>query len=218
MTNKSELNPIEVSTIWTEFKNNFDLNDEQLSKFKIYFDMLIANNKLFNITAITGLKEVVKDHFSDSLYISNFIDFTKINSISDIGSGGGFPGIPLKIKYPHLEVVLIEVTGKKIAFLQEVIQNLGLDKIQIYKYDWKTFLRKTDYKIDLFCARASLQPEDLVRVFSPAFKYQGSTLVYWASKLYEPSKKVLKYTQRQETYKIGQKIRKLIFFKNQPWE
>lgn len=216
MINKSELNSMKIENIWLEFQKQFDLSDDQISKFKIYFDMLIANNELFNITAITSLQEVVKDHFSDSLYISNFIDFKKINYICDVGSGGGFPGIPLKIKYPHLQVCLIEVTGKKIAFLRNVIQNLGLDNAQIYTNDWKTFLRKTDYPIDLFCARASLQPEDLVRVFSPAFAYNKTDLVYWASQLYVPGEKVLKYVQKQEEYMIGRKTRKLVFFKNNP--
>ncbi len=213
MINKSEMNSAEILNVWAEFQKQFELSDDQLSKFQLYFDMLIANNELFNITAITGLREVVKDHFADSLYISNFIDFQNIKSICDVGSGGGFPGIPLKIKYPHLEVCLIEVTGKKIAFLRNVIQNLGLDKTQIYTNDWKTFLRKTDFNIDLFCSRASLQPEDLVRVFSPAFNYSNSRLVYWASKLYVPGEKVIKYLEKTEEYKIGNKARKLVFFK-----
>lgn len=213
MAHKTSLNSQEISSIWTNFKSDFDLSTDQVSKFEKYYKMLIEDNELFNITAITGLQEVVKDHFSDSLYLSKFLDFSKINTMCDVGTGGGFPGIPLKIKYPHLKVILIEVTGKKIAFLRKVIQSLALENIEIYTNDWRTFLRKSEYDVDLFCSRASLQPEDLIRVFSPAYKYMDSQLVYWASKDYEPGEKILKFLDRQESYNVGRKLRKFVFLK-----
>ncbi|MCL4361311.1 16S rRNA (guanine(527)-N(7))-methyltransferase RsmG [Candidatus Dependentiae bacterium] len=199
--------------LWQNFKNAFSLSQDQLDKFKKYYKLLVQNNELFNITTITELDPTIKYHFSDSLIISQFLDFTKINSIADVGTGGGFPGIPLKIMFPHLKVTLIEVIGKKISFLKEVIEELNLKDIEVNDLDWRTFLRKADFKIDLFCARASLQPEELLRIFKPSSINQDCLLVYWASKEYVIGAKEKEFFFKEETYTIGNKNRRLIFFR-----
>lgn len=198
--------------LWQEFSQTHALTEEQVQQFKKYYSMLINANDLYNLTAITNLKSVLNDHFSDSMAISSFVDFSKINFISDVGSGAGFPGLPLKIKYPHLKVVLIEVTHKKALFLRSVIETLGLSDIQVSEYDWRTFLRKTDYPIELFCARASLQPEELLRAFKPSSVYNNATVVYWASKHWQETNMESPFVSKQESYTIGNKHRKLVFF------
>ena len=121
-------------------------------------------------------------------------------------------GIQLKIKYPHLQVVLIEVNTKKISFLNEVIKQLALDNIEVCPLDWRTFLRKTEYSIDVFCSRASLQTDELFRVFSPAYHYNTAVLVYWASVQRKTQEVDLVYLKKEEEYKVGNKTRKLMFF------
>ncbi len=204
---------IKNKTVWDEFKNEYDLSSEQLEQFKTYYALLSRYNELFNITAISQIDAVIKYHFFDSIELGNFIDMAHISTICDVGTGGGFPGIPLKIKYPHLNTILIEVSEKKIDFLNEVIRELNLQKIHVCSLDWRTFLRKTDFKIDLFCARASLKPQELVRVFKPSCSYQNSMVVYWASKDYLVETDQEPYFYKEFLYQIGSKNRKLIFFK-----
>ena len=179
--------------LWQEFSNYYRLNDHQVEQFRRFYTMLLATNDIHNLTAITDLSKVLTDHFQDSLALAKAVDLKSIYSLADIGSGGGFPAIPLKIVYPHLKIVLIEVNHKKIEFLNEIISSLGLTDSHISGIDWRNFLRKTDFEIDIFCARASLQPEELIRMFKPASPYKDAQLVYWASRHWEPLPRVASF-------------------------
>ena len=129
--------------LWLNFATKNNLSERQLEQFKQYYTLLIEANVLFNITAITDVESVIAYHFEDSIKVGNVIDITSITSICDIGTGGGFPGIPLKISYPHLKVLLLEVSQKKITFLEQVVSKLGLKDVETCDFDWRTFLRKT---------------------------------------------------------------------------
>lgn len=198
--------------LWATFAHDFKLSDIQLAQYQQYYTLLIQANELFNITAITDVEKVIPYHFADSLKVTKFVDFTKLRSIADVGTGGGFPGIPLKIKFPELQVTLIEVSQKKRDFLQQVITALNLQRIGLCDLDWRTFLRKTDTTIDLFCARASLQPDELIRVFAPSSPYKGSTLVYWAAQDWQPSVKESTYLKACYPYLVGDRKRKYCVF------
>jgi len=197
--------------VWADFQEQSKLSNEQLQKFQQYAAYLLECNQFFNITAINELSGVVRQHFQDSLAIQDFIDMNSIKTIADIGTGGGFPGIPLKIMYPHLNVILLEVTKKKQEFLADVIKILELENVTIYGLDWRTFLRNTDYKPDLFVSRAALADLELIRMFRPACMYNKVPLVYWASKEWEPHKKTQPFVQRIESYKLAHKERRLVF-------
>lgn len=203
-----------LDNLWEDFKKRQNLNDIALKQFKEYYNLLIEYNKIHNITAITNFNEVINDHFNDSLSLSNFENIAAINCLADVGSGAGFPAIPLKIKFPHLNVILIEVNNKKVEFLTQICQKLELINVEITDSDFRTFLRKTDYKIDIFCARASLQPEELIRIFMPSCVYNKSKLVYWASKSWQPDNKIKNLIVNEVNYVTGNKERKLIFFEN----
>ena len=203
----------EQSALWLQFQKKNQLSDSQLVQFKQYAQLLIDWNKKFNITAITDLKAIIESHFQDSLSAEPFIDFTHIKGIADVGTAGGFPGIPLKIVNPDIFTVLIEVNQKKVNFLHEVIKALGLQNIEVSLLDWRTFLRKTSYPIDLFCARASLSIEELVRMFKSDSPYAHAQLVYWASRHYSPEQKHAASVSRQERYTVNGTERRLIFFK-----
>jgi 16S rRNA (guanine527-N7)-methyltransferase len=199
---------------WLQFINQDSLSKEELARFKTYAQLLYEWNQKFNITAVEDIPAIISHHFQDSLRLSTALDISTLSTLVDVGSGGGFPGIPLAIKYPHLKVILIEVSHKKVQFLEEVIGQLGLeDQVSIYDRDWRTFLRTSDFDVDVICARASLQPEELLRMFKPGSPYKDGLLVYYASKQWEPSEKVRPFVQEFVTYKVGHKSRRLALLK-----
>ena len=169
------------------FCTTYHLTEQQIEQFRLYTDFLLKNNEDFNLTAIKNPLDIIKRHFEDSLMLSKALDCSAIKGLADIGSGGGFPGIPLKILYPTLNLVLIEVSHKKAKFLQEIIELLGLSSSEVCSLDWRTFLRKTTLDIDTFIARASLEVSELIRVFKPSSPYKNSKLIYWASCYWKPS-------------------------------
>jgi 16S rRNA (guanine527-N7)-methyltransferase len=194
--------------------NKYALTDELIVKFERYVELLIEWNKKFNLTAITDPDAIITHHFDDSLAIAQHIDFNKAHCTADIGTGAGFPGIPLKILFPHLTTVLIEVNNKKRTFLAHIIKELALENVIIYPLDWRTFLRATNYPIDYFFARASLQPEELIRIFKPTSPYKEATLIYWASQHWVSNKAEAPFIKKEITYTLNATTqRKFIFFK-----
>lgn len=199
---------------WKEFVAEFQLTEYMEGQFERYLALLQEWNDIHNLTAIEGNERILMDHFWDSLNIAKFYDFKSIKSICDVGAGPGLPGIPLKIMYPHLNLFLIEVNQKKVAFLEEVQEALSLSETTIYELDWRTFLRKTNYTIDLFVSRAALEVEELLRCLKPGCFYKNATLIYWASKHWEPTAKEKVLLINTIEYKVGNKHRAYAFFKN----
>ena len=107
-----------------------ELNESQLSQFYTYYKMLIEWNEKINLTAITDFDEVLKKHFLDSIAIGRIISQGDSVSILDIGTGAGFPGIPIKIAFPNIDITLIDSLNKRVIFLNEVITALSLTKIE----------------------------------------------------------------------------------------
>ena len=111
----------------------FDLGEEQIALFQRYFQELVEWNRRTNLTAITDYREVQTKHFLDSLTVSLVIprDVTANGTLMDVGSGAGFPGLPLKILWPGLRVTLVESVGKKAAFLRHLAGALGLEGVEV---------------------------------------------------------------------------------------
>ena len=103
-----------------------DPKDELIFKLNKYYEMLVEKNKVMNLTAITEYDDVVIKHFVDSILISNAFDMENINSIIDVGTGAGFPGIVLGIFYPDVKITLLDSLNKRIKFLQEVVAEIDL--------------------------------------------------------------------------------------------
>ena len=200
-----------LDAAWESLVQKYNLSTQQLTQFKLYLDQLVAWNNKFNLTAITDSLEVIAYHFDDSLILSRFLDLKSLNTIADVGSGGGFPGLPLKILYPHLKLVLIEVNGKKVEFLKNLSSSLGLQDVIVEQLDWRAFIREGVYPIDLFCARASLQVDELLRIFKPGCVYKNSKLVYWAAQNWGESSYVGWILSRYN-YTVGNRERKLVLF------
>ena len=206
---------VSADILWQDFVKNEQLSSRQEEQFRLYTDILLEWNEKTNITRITSLSDILHYHYRDALHLDRFIDMRTISTLCDVGTGGGIPGIPLKIKYPHLRVLLIEVNGKKIAFLQEVIERLGLENIEIIDLDWRTFLRTVHEPIDLFVARASLSVTELARALTSGTPYYHSTIVYWASIRWWPTDQEKAYIKRDESYELGDKMRRYIFLKSE---
>jgi 16S rRNA (guanine(527)-N(7))-methyltransferase RsmG len=202
---------ISEKEFWQNFAAQEKLSAHELEQFQRYEQLLCEWNERTNLTRITDLADVLAYHFQDSIRVRNFIDLASCKGICDVGAGAGFPGLPISILYPHVPVVLLEVNQKKIAFLRAVIAELGLKKCTVCDLDWRTFLHKAPYKIDLFVARASLKPEELARVFATK-SYNHAQLIYWASQHWEPVGKERDYLVKKEQYDVGDQKRFFVFF------
>lgn len=203
-----------TSPAWTKLINKYCLSATQAEQLRRYLELLIEWNNKFNLTAITSPEGIIEHHFDDSLALSKHVDFSTLKTTADVGTGAGFPGLPLKILFPHLKMILIEVNNKKRSFLEHVAQELGLDNIVLYPHDWRTFLRTADHTIDYFFARASLQPEELVRVFKPSCAYKNATLIYWASQQWVPGKVEANFVEKEIGYTLENVQRKYVLFRN----
>lgn len=199
---------------WQDVLKAYPFTDEQQKKIWLYYELLSVWNEQINLTAMIEPTSFIFYHLLDSLKVDCLIDFSQAKRIVDVGTGAGFPGIPLSIQYPDIEFVLIEVVRKKRMFLQEVINQLGLHNVILCDLDWRTFLRKTEYEVDWFCARASLEPEELLRIFKPSSPYKKAALIYWASQHWQPSDVIMPYIVADIPYAVGSKKRRYIKLQN----
>ena len=108
----------------------FHLYDDEYDKFFTYCMMLLEKNKVMNLTAITDIEEIIIKHFVDSVMLHKAIDPKTVNTVIDVGTGAGFPGIPLKIVYENLNMILLDSLSKRLEFLDEVIDELHLSGIE----------------------------------------------------------------------------------------
>ena len=137
-------------------KLDITLSDKQIEQFMKYYEMLVETNKVMNLTAITEFDEVIDKHFVDSLALIQAADLHQPLKVIDVGTGAGFPGIPLKIAFPELEIVLLDSLNKRINFLNQVIDTLGLEKISTIHGRAEDFGRNPEYReqFDLCVSRA----------------------------------------------------------------
>ncbi len=132
---------------------------DQLNKLNKFYNLLIEWNEKINLTRIVDEKDVYLKHFYDSLTITKEIDLSKVNTLCDVGTGAGFPGIVLKIMYPNLKVTLIDSLQKRVNYLNEIIKELELTNIEAIHS------RGEDYKgsFDVVTSRAVANIEKLVK-------------------------------------------------------
>ena len=163
------------------------LSDEQLSQFYTYYEMLIEWNEKINLTAITDFDEVLKKHFLDSLSIGRIIKQDSSISILDIGTGAGFPGIPIKIAFPDVEMTLMDSLNKRVNFLNEVIHVLGLKKIEAIHGRAEDFAKKglLREQFDISVSRAVANLSSLSEFCLPYVKIGGCFISYKSEKAVE---------------------------------
>ena len=134
-------------------KLNINITDKQLKQLDAYYNLLIEENKKYNLTSITKEEDVYLKHFYDSLTITKIIDLNK-ESLCDIGTGAGFPGIVLKILFPNLKVTLLDSTLKKCNFLKLAIEELNLTDIEVINERAEIYSKKEREKYDIVTSRA----------------------------------------------------------------
>ena len=163
------------------------LNDTQKQQFIAFYEYLAEKNKVMNLTGITEFQEVLVKHFLDSLACVKAVDMTKVSKIMDIGTGAGFPGIPLKIVYPELEVVLLDSLNKRVKFLNAVIEKLQLKGIRAIHGRAEDYAKQQEYReqFDLCVSRAVANLATLSEYCLPYVKKGGVFLPYKSGEIDE---------------------------------
>ena len=164
-----------------------ELNDIQIQQFIKYHEILVEWNSFMNLTGITEYEEVVQKHFVDSLVLCKAIDVDQVTNLIDIGTGAGFPGIPLKIAYPHLNVTLLDSLQKRIKFLDEVVMQLGLHDVETIHGRAEDFakpsMKRESY--DVCVSRAVANLASLSEYCLPYVKVGGYFIPYKSGKIDE---------------------------------
>lgn len=147
-----------------------DLNKKQLANLNTYYELLVSWNEKMNLTAIINKEDVYLKHFYDSLTLVRVIDLQNEETLCDIGTGAGFPGIVLKIVFPHLKVTLVDALNKRINFLRTVCTELGLNNVEFVHARAEDYALKVREKFDVVTARAVAALNILLEYSMPLVK------------------------------------------------
>ncbi len=159
---------------------NIYITNDIIQNLLKFYEMLIEKNKVMNLTAITDFEDVVIKHFCDSVALSKYVDLNMKISVADLGTGAGFPGVPLKICFPELDVTLIDSLNKRMKFLDEVIDELALENIRTVHSRAEDISHKADHreKYDICVSRAVANLSTLSEYCLPLVKPDGKFISY----------------------------------------
>ena len=175
-------------------KLNIKLTDTMLEQLDKYYEILVSENSKYNLTAITDKAAVYLKHFYDSLTLSKIIELDN-QSLCDIGTGAGFPGIVLKIVFPNLKVTLVDATLKKCNFLEMVINKLNLTNIEVINARAEDYSKTTRERFDIVTSRAVAPLKHLLEYSIPLVKV-GGTYIAMKSDLSKELEGINKYEQK----------------------
>ena len=190
-------------------KLGVSLNNDQINQFLTYYEMLVEWNQFMNLTSITEYEEVMKKHFIDSLSLIKAYDVKKNAKVIDVGTGAGFPGLALKIAYPNLQITLLDSLNKRIQFLNQVIEKLGLDGIDTQHGRAEDFAKpgKLREQYDLCVSRAVANLSTLSEYCLPFVKEGGLFISYKSEKIVEEAESAAYAIQT-----LGGKIKEQVEF------
>ncbi|MCY8521883.1 16S rRNA (guanine(527)-N(7))-methyltransferase RsmG [Bacillus atrophaeus] len=156
-------------------EKGISLSSRQLEQFELYYEMLVEWNEKINLTSITEKKEVYLKHFYDSITAAFYVDFKQVNTICDVGAGAGFPSLPIKICFPHLQVSIVDSLNKRITFLEKLAEALQLENTSFYHDRAETFGQRQDLResYDIVTARAVARLSVLSELCLPLVKKNG---------------------------------------------
>ena len=175
-------------------KLNIHLSEKQLNDLDTYYQLLVAENKKYNLTAITEEKDVYLKHFYDSLTIVKGINLND-QYLCDVGTGAGFPGMVLKIVFPNLKIDLLDATYKKCTFLKMVIEKLALQDINVINARCEEYAKTNREKYDLVTSRAVAPLKHLLEYMIPLLKING-TFISLKSNIKEELNNIENYYQK----------------------
>lgn len=157
-----------------------EVDRKKIDQFNQFYDLIVEWNKVMNLTAITDYKDVVEKHFLDSLSIERILKLDDIKAVMDVGTGAGFPGMPLKIIYPDLKITLLDSLNKRVRFLNEVIRQLELKNIDAIHGRAEDIGKNENYreKYDLCVSRAVANLATLSEYCMPFVKVGGVFVSY----------------------------------------
>ena len=203
MTNSFDKFILETEKIGVSF------SDVQLEQFRIYYEMLVEKNKVMNLTGITEWDEVLEKHFLDSISLIRAVDLNRDLSVMDMGTGAGFPGIPLKIAFPNLKVTLADSLNKRVLFLQEVIDELKLEGIEAIHGRAEDLARDKRYRenYDLSVSRAVANLSTLSEYCLPFVKIGGQFISYKSGEIDEEIS-----SSKSAVFLLGGKVKDIIKF------
>ena len=163
------------------------LTGKQIEQFLRYYEIMIEKNKVMNLTAITEYEDVLKKHFVDSVSIVKAMDFSGSLSVIDVGTGAGFPGLALKLAFPELKMTLLDSLNKRIHFLNEVIEELGVDGVETVHGRAEDYAKpgKLREQYDLCVSRAVANLSTLCEYCLPFVKIDGLFVSYKSEKISE---------------------------------
>ncbi|MGN0342265.1 MAG: 16S rRNA (guanine(527)-N(7))-methyltransferase RsmG [Roseburia sp.] len=188
---------------------NLELTEEKEKKFQMFYDMLVEKNKVMNLTAITEFDEVVEKHFLDNLSLIQVLDLNRSMKVLDLGTGAGFPGIPLKIMFPNLRITLMDSLNKRILFLDEVIEALGLNEVETVHARAEELARDKNYResYDLCVSRAVANLSTLSEYCLPFISIGGKFIPYKSGEVEEEVNQA-----KKAIFLLGGKIKDVVKF------
>lgn len=160
--------------------NEIDLSDKQLEQFQIFYDYMIEMNQVMNLTSITEEDEVILKHFYDSMSVVKYYDFNQGEYVIDVGTGAGFPGIPLAILLPEIQFTLMDSLNKRITFLKNVVEKCGLKNVECIHSRAEELAKDEKYreKYDICVSRAVANLSILLEYCIPFIKKGGKFISY----------------------------------------
>lgn len=172
-------------------KLGIQICENQKQQFVNFYELLVEWNKVMNLTGITEFEEVLQKHFIDSLAITKVVDIEKVESVIDVGTGAGFPGIPLKIAFPHLKITLLDSLQKRVRFLKEVTHSLNLVDVTEIHGRAEEYARKVDHReqYQLCVSRAVANLSSLSEYCLPFVRVNGYFISYKSGNIEEEVKK-----------------------------